>query len=405
MALLQFQYEAKNRREEIVQGSVEAISEESARETLQERGLTVLSLVGEERSLLKMDVGGWFNRPNNKDIVIFTRQLATIIAADVPLIEGLNTIARQSEKPVFARIVMDLAEAIRGGNSLSGAVVKYPKLFTDFYVSLVRSGEVSGRMEETLLYLADYLERNQNMNSKVRGALAYPGFVLFALVTVMIIMVTSVLPKMLGFITEAGVADIPLITRMLIALTNFVNSYIWLILAVIVFTAWFVRQYVGTVDGKRRLDYVKISFPRLGVVARNVYIARIAETLSTLIKSGVPILEGLKITSEIANHSLYREILIEAQQNVQNGGTVSEIFFKYPKEIPRLVASMLTIGEKTGKTDFMLENIFKFYNAEAERDIQNLSQLIEPILILLLGMGVALLVSAIMLPMFSLVNI
>ena len=405
MALLQFQYEAKNRREEIVSGSVEAISEESALETLQERGLTVLSLVGEERGLLKMDVGGWFNRPNNKDVVVFTRQLATVIAADVPLIEGLNTIARQSEKPVFTKIVMDLAEAIRGGNSLSGAVAKYPKLFTDFYVSLVRSGEISGRMEETLLYLADYLERNQNMNSKVKGALAYPGFILFALVTVMIIMVTSVLPKMLGFITEAGVADIPLITRILIALTDFVNRYLWVILAVMVFGIWFVRQYARTLDGKKRLDYIKISFPRLGVVARNVYIARIAETLSTLIKSGVPILEGLKITSEIANHSLYREILIEAQQNVQNGGTISEVLFKYPKEIPRLVASMLTIGEKTGKTDFMLENIFKFYNAEAERDIQNLSQLIEPILILLLGLGVALLVSAIMLPMFSLVNI
>src|SRR3989344_2531349 len=405
MALLQFQYEAKNRREEIVSGSVEAISEESALETLQERGLTVLSLVGEERGLLKMDVGGWFNRPNNKDVVVFTRQLATVIAADVPLIEGLNTIARQSEKPVFTKIVMDLAEAIRGGNSLSGAVAKYPKLFTNFYVSLVRSGEVSGRMEETLLYLADYLERNQNMNSKVKGALAYPGFILFALVTVMIIMVTSVLPKMLGFITEAGVADIPLITRILIALIDFVNRYLWVILAVMVFGIWFVRQYVRTLDGKKRLDYIKISFPRLGVVARNVYISRIAETLSTLIKSGVPILEGVKINSQNANNSLYREILIEAQQNVQNGGTISEVLFKYPKEIPRLVASMLTIGEKTGKTDFMLENIFKFYNAEAERDIQNLSQLIEPILILLLGLGVALLVSAIMLPMFSLVNI
>ena len=300
---------------------------------------------------------------------------------------------------------MDLAEAIRGGNSLSGAVAKYPKLFTNFYVSLVRSGEVSGRMEETLLYLADYLERNQSMNSKVRGALAYPGFILFALVTVLIIMVTSVLPMMLGFITEAGVADSPLITRILIALIDFVNRYLWVILAVMVFGIWFVRQYVRTLDGKKRLDYIKISFPRLGVVARNVYVARIAETLSTLIKSGVPILEGLKITSEIANHSLYREILLEAQQNVQNGGTISEVLFKYPKAVPRLVASMLTIGEKTGKTDFMLENIFKFYNAEAERDIQNLSQLIEPILILLLGLGVALLVSAIMLPMFSLVNI
>src|SRR3989344_2623370 len=268
MALLEFNYEAKNRLAELVQGKIEATSEAEAVDTLHERGLTVLSLTSTETGVLQADLGRFLARPNNKDIVVFTRQLATIIAADVPLIDGLNTIARQSEKPVFTKIVMDLAEAIRGGNSLSGAVAKYPKLFTNFYVSLVRSGEVSGRMEETLLYLADYLERNQNMNSKVKGALAYPGFILFAFVTVMIIMVTSVLPKMLGFITEAGVADIPLITRILIALTDFVNRYLWVILAVMVFGIWFVRQYARTLDGKKRLDYIKISFPRLGVVER-----------------------------------------------------------------------------------------------------------------------------------------
>src|SRR3989338_5393545 len=404
MALLEFNYEAKNRLAELVQGKIEATSEAEAVDTLHERGLTVLSLTSTETWVLQADLGRFLARPNNKDIVVFTRQLATIIAADVPLIDGLETIARQTEKPTFARVVGNLADEIRGGSSLSGALIKQAQLFSNFYISLVKSGEVSGRMEQTLLYLADYLERSQGINSKIRGAMTYPGFILVALVGITLLMMRFVLPQMLSFITEAGIEDIPLVTRIMKAMTDAVNNNMIVILGILAFLVWFVWQYKRTTGGQQRWDRIKIDFPRLGVISRNIYVARMAETLSTLIKSGVSILEGIHITAEIVNNSIYRDILLKAEKNVQNGGSISEIFYQYP-EIPKLVASMVSIGEKTGKTDFMLENIFKFYNAEAERDIQNLSHLIEPIMILILGAGVAILVSAIMLPMFSLVNI
>lgn len=398
-----FLYEAKDRSGQLSKGEVDALNEEEAVDALQGKGLVILSLTPAQEALLKSDVSSFLSKPNRKDIVVFTRQLSTIIAADIPLIEGLETIASQSEKASFAKIVREMADSIRGGSSLSQSAAKNPQLFGDFYVSLIKAGEVSGRLEETLLYLADYLERSQNLNSKIKGAMSYPLFIISALGIVGTLMMTTVLPKLLGILKDSGVTDVPLITRVLISLTTFTTHYIKFILLVVIFLIWFVRQYSRTEIGRYQWDRLKISFPRLGVISRNIYVARIAETLATLIKSGVPILESLKITSEISGNVIFRDILMEARENVRNGGSISAVLVKY-KEVPRLVSAMMAIGEKTGKTDFMLQNIFHFYNSEADRDIQNLSILIEPMLLLLLGLGAGILVAGILLPIFSLVG-
>lgn len=402
---MQYNYKAKDKDGRLIHGLVEAYSEDLAIETLQSKGLVILELTPLQKSILGTDVLAFLNRPNNRDVVVFTRQLATIIAADIPLLEGLQTIAGQTEKQTFAVMVAEITESIRGGSSLSKSLTAYSRLFSSFYISMVRSGEISGRLEGALVYLADYLEKSQGLNAKIRGALAYPLFILVALTVVTTVMMTTVLPKLLDIIKESGVApeDIPFITKLLIAATSFVNDYIILIAILLVTGAIFLVRYVKTEKGQYRADRLKIDFPRLGIIARNIYVARIAETLATLVKSGVPILESLQITSNIAGNLIYRDILLEAHESVKNGGSISEVLSRH-KEFPRLVSSMLSIGEKTGKTDFMLENIFKFYNFEAERDIQNLSQLIEPILILILGAGVGLLVAGILLPIFSLVG-
>ncbi|MDP3731114.1 MAG: type II secretion system F family protein [bacterium] len=399
----QFLYEARDRDGKFSKGSVDAYSEEQAVTALQERGLTILMLASAREDFLKADISVYFSKPNRKDVVVFTRQLSTIIGADIPLIEGLETIAIQSEKPAFAKVVREMTDSIRGGSSLSASVAKTPKLFGDFYVSLVKSGEVSGRLEQTLLYLADYLERSQNLNAKIRGAMTYPLFIVSALGIVGTLMMTTVLPKLLGILTESGVEDIPFVTRALIFVTNFVTNYIFFILVLLGFLFWFFSRYLKTESGRYQWDRLKISFPKIGQITRNIYLARISETLSTLIKSGVPILEAIKITSEIAGNYIFRDILMEARENVRNGGSISAVLMKY-QEVPRLVSAMLAIGEKTGKTDFMLDNIYKFYGTEADRDIQNLSTLIEPVLLLLLGLGAGILVAGILLPIFSLVG-
>lgn len=388
---------------ELVEGKIDAPSEDQAVSVLHQKNLVVLSLEEIRRGVFVEDLNLALSRPSKKDVVIFTRQMATLVDADVPLIEGLHTMIRQIEKESFRRIITAVAASIEGGASLSVALSEHSKVFGKFYVSLVRAGEVAGKLQATLTYLADYLERSSNLDSKIRGALAYPAFVLFALIVVTIIMVTTVLPQLLSIIKDAGVQDLPFVTKILIAVTNFVNQYILFILLVVIGAGIGLFYYVKTPNGRSNFDNFKIQVPQFGKVVRNFYLARIAETLSTLIKSGVPILEGLTITSDVVGNVIYKDIILEARDNIQGGGTVSEVFERY-KEFPPLVTSMLAIGEKTGRTDFMLENIFKFYKAESENEIQNLSTLIEPVLILLLGLGVGVLVAAVLLPIYSLVG-
>lgn len=387
----------------MIEGKIEAPSEDQAVILLHQKSLVVLSLEPAQKGLLGRDLLSALSRPSKKDVIIFTRQMAALVDADVPLVEGLHTLARQVEKASFKKVVLSVISSVEGGASLSVALGEHGKIFGRFYISLVRTGEVAGKLQNTLSYLADYLERSASLNSKIKGALAYPVFILFAMVVVVIILMTTVLPQLLSIIKDAGVTDLPLTTKILITTTNFVNRFIIPIVIAIVGLVFGFFYSLKTPKGREKFDSFKVKIPQFGKVVKGFYLARIAETLSTLIKAGVPILEGVDITSDVVGNVIYRKILLEARENVQGGGTISEVLERY-EEFPPLFSSMLSIGEKTGRTDFMLENIFKFYKAEADNSVQNLSQLIEPVLILVLGIGVAGLVSAVLLPIYSLVG-
>ena len=383
---------------------MDAPDENAAVDILHNKRYVVLSLTPLKKNIFRADINLVLSKPGTKDIVIFTRQLSTLVDADMPLAEGLRTLAKQAEKPVFRKIITEVSEDVEAGSSLSGALSKHPKLFSIFFVRLVQSGEVTGKLHESLLYLANYLERSQSINSKIRGALAYPTFVVFALIVVTLIMVVYVLPQLLTIFEEAGVENLPLTTRILVWVTNFINAYLYyLIIGMLVFVylGW---AYIKTAGGRKWLANVKINFPSLGMVIRNLYLARIAESLSTLIKAGIPILDGIKITSDLVGNENYKKIMLSAEENVRGGGTISEILDKY-EEMPPLFTSMVAIGEKTGKLDFILEHLSKFYKSESDTAIDSMSQLIEPILVLVLGFAVALLVSSILLPIYNLVGV
>lgn len=386
----------------MIDGKILAPNEDQAVLTLHKKNLIILSLESTKKDLFSFDLMSFLNRVSKKDLVIFTRQLATLVEADVPLVEGLHTLSMQIEKETFKKVVSTIVGSIEGGASLSVALAEH-KIFSPFYISLVRSGEVSGKLQTTLLYLADYLERSSALTSKIRGALSYPAFVVFAMIVVSGIMMTTVLPQLLSIIKDSGAKDLPFSTKILIVVTGFVNNYIIIILILLVGIVAGSVHYFRTEQGRKRLDMFMISMPRFGSIIRNFYIARLTESLSTLIKAGVPILEGLSISGEIVGNSVYKDIIEEAMVNVRGGGTISEVFAKF-KEFPPLVSSMLAVGEKTGRTDYMLDNIHKFYKTETENSIQNLTQLIEPVLILFLGLVVGLLVAAILLPIYSLVG-
>lgn len=401
--MAEFNYQAKTREGYVVEGVVDAPSQNLAVDILHGKGYVILSLKAFQRGLVGYNIGDWFSRPKNKDLVVFTRQLSTLIDADMPLSEGLRTLARQVEKPAFRNIISDIAESVEGGSLLSAAIAQYPNLFSQFYVKLVQSGEVSGKLHESLLYLADYVERSQDLNSQLKSALTYPAFIVCSLGAVTILMVTYVLPELLKIFKDAGMTDLPLTTRILISTTDFVNKYralLFLSLGSIIFLTTF---YLRTLDGKIKFDYIKIKIPGIGVIIRNLYLARIAESLSTLMKSGIPILDSLRITADLVGNHVYRDIVLDAENNVKSGGSISSALIKY-KEIPALFSSMIAIGERTGKMDFILDHVSRFYKSESENSIRGISQIIEPALILLLGFGVAVLVSSILLPIYNVVG-
>ncbi len=399
-----FSYKIKTQNGEILEGKIGALDENAAVDILQGKGYLILSIKQLESDIFSIDLNKYFQKPTNKDIVIFTRQLSTLIDADMPIAEGLRTLARQFEKPTLRKIISEISDAVEGGSALSNALAAHPKLFSSFYIKLVQSGEVSGKLHEALNYLADHLERSQEINSKIRGALTYPAFVVFALIVVAGIMVVYVLPQLLGIFKDVGLESLPITTRMLIWVTTFVNNYIYYLFTLIFGSLFLGWRYVKTSEGKAVFDNIKINMPALGTVVRNLYLARISESLSTLIKSGIPILDVIHITSDLVGNVNYQKILLDAEESVRGGGSMSDVFGRY-KEIPPLMSSMVAIGEKTGKLDFMLEHVSKFYKSESDSTIDNIATLIEPILVLVLGIAVAALVSAILLPIYNLVNV
>lgn len=401
---MEFSYKVKTQAGEITQGNIGALDENMAVDILHSKGYIIVSLTPLNKGFFQSDLNQIFSKPSTKDVVMFTRQLSTLVDADMPIVEGLMALARQVEKPTFKKIITEVSESVEAGSLLSSALSKYPKLFSSFYIKLVQSGEVTGKLHDSLLYLAGYLERSQSINSKIHGALAYPAFVIFAMVVVATIMALYVLPQLLTIFKDIGVKDLPLTTRILIWVTDFVNEniyYLIIMTLVLIYTGWL---YIRTPSGKAWLDNLKINIPTLGAVIKSLYLARIAESLSTLIKAGISILDALRITSELVGNENYRKIMLATEDSVRSGGSISEILDKY-EEMPPLFTSMTAIGEKTGKLDFMLDHLSKFYRSESDNTIDNISQLIEPILILILGFGVAILVASILLPIYSLVGV
>lgn len=401
--MAEFGYQAKTREGHIVQGIVDSPSQNIAVDILHNKGYVILSLEPLQQGILDFDIGGVLSRPNSRDLAIFTRQLSTLIDADMPLSEGLRTLSRQVEKVSFKRVITEVAESVEGGSLLSAALAQYPNLFSQFYLKLVQSGEISGKLHDSLLYLADYVERSRSINSKIRGALAYPAFIVFTLFAVGTLMVVYVLPQLLAIFEEVGDIELPFTTRALIWITHFVNSNFIMLGLGFGFLTFLFIYFIKTPDGRDWLDNIKIKIPSLGAIVRNLYLARIAESLSTLMKAGIPIIDSLRITSDLVGNTLYKNIILDAEESVKTGGSISVALSKY-KEIPPLFSSMISIGERTGKMDFILDHLSKFYKNESETSIQTISQIVEPFLILILGVAVAGLISSILLPIYNIVG-
>ncbi|MBI2587958.1 type II secretion system F family protein, partial [Candidatus Azambacteria bacterium] len=325
---------------------------------------------------------------------------STLFGADVPLLLALQALRREQSHPRLRDALEEIASDVDGGMSFSKALTKHPDVFSPFFVNLVRSGEVSGKLQEVLSYLADYLEREYEITSKARGALIYPAFVLTGFLIVAIVMVVYVIPQLEGVLTETG-QEFPLVTRVLLASSRFFRAFWWLLGILAAGGGYGLFRYLKTPTGRALWDRLKLRLPVLGPIARELYMARFAESLATLIVGGLPITEALGVSADVVGNEVYRGIIREAVTEVRRGETISSVLRRSP-EVPAMVAEMVAIGEQSGRIDAILRKIAAFYQRDVDRALSNLVALIEPVLIVGLGIGVGLLVAAVLLPIYNL---
>lgn len=400
---MKFEYRARTESGKVRRGTVEARSQEAALSLLQELGLYVTDLKSAKAKPFYTKELKFLSRASPKDLVMFSRQLSIMFKSKVSLLEALRTLARQTDKADFKDKILKLAKKVEGGTSLSQALSMYPDLFDTFYINIVRAGEASGKLSESLSYLADHLERKYNLRSRIRGAMIYPALVIVMIVVVLAIMGLYVVPQMTKIMEQTG-GELPTVTKFIIGGINFLKSWGWIIIAGLIGVAVLAYRYVKTKTGKKKFDRILLRLPLLGSLFKRLYLSRTAENLSTLISGGLPVVKALKITGDVVGNSKYRQAIDTTSEEVKKGRRISMVLKKYPEIFPPIFTTMVLVGEKTGTIDSTLMDISEFYREELNRSIERLLKILEPALILGLGAIVAGLVASILLPLYQTVS-
>ncbi len=381
-------------------GSIDALSRDSAIAALQQRSLIISSIEStEKKSLLEMDIP-FFNRVANKDIVMLSRQIATLFEAQVSALRVFRLLAAEVDSKPLAQALTAVADDLQGGSSISKALAKHPRIFSTFYVNMVRAGEESGKLSETFGYLADYLDRSYEVMSKAGNALIYPIFVVFVFFAVMTLMLTLVIPKISAVLIQGG-AKVPVYTRIIIDFSNFLTSYGIFILIGLIALGFYIWRLSKTSSGKLYLDSFRLTVPYVGDLYQKLYLSRIADNFSTMLISGVSVLEALDITASVVGNAVYQEILEDVASQVKGGSSISAALSRHP-EIPGIMSAMVRVGEETGELGKILTTLAKFYSREVVNAVDTLVGLIEPAMIVFLGLGVGILVAAVLLPIYNL---
>jgi type IV pilus assembly protein PilC len=394
-----FKYKALSSTGEASQGDLDAINVDLAIAQLQKRGLIITDIRAPEENKLKATAFSIFNRVSNKEVVILSRQMATLFQAQVSALRIFRLIGAQTENAELQKQLTEVADLIQGGSLISAALSRYPDTFSDFYVNMVRAGEESGKLDETFNYLADYLDRTYEVTSKAKNALIYPAFVIATFIGVMILMLTVIIPKIALMLTQSGQA-IPIYTRIVLGISSiFVNYGIFLAVGVVL-AAFGVWKYGQTEEGSMNLDRLRLDTPYIGDLYRKLYLARIADNLNTMIVSGIPILRALEITSAVVDNKVYRAILDRTLLEVKGGASLSASLGQY-SEIPGIMVQMMKVGEETGELGSILKTLAKFYEREVSTSVDTLVGLIEPVMIVTLGIGVGILLAAVLMPIYN----
>jgi len=400
---MKFVYRAKDKTGSLKTGIIEARSAGSAVRTLQSYGLIVLDVVPLKKSSFLDTLFGSRLRVTKKDLAIFLRQFATLLSSQVPLGEALKTLALQAPTPAVKDLVFELVSDIDAGLPLSKAIEKRADVFGEFYSQMIRSGEISGRLEETLNYLADYAEHENDLTNKAKAAATYPIFLLITFIIVASVITISLAPQMADIFEEFGTQP-PLMTKILIVVGNFLSHYGLLLIVVGAGLVWLLTNYFRSREGQTVLSVYLLKLPILGKIYKKIYIARFCETGGTLIKGGIPTVVAFKVAGGATGNYVYYQIGEKIAESLKAGESLSNTLRKYYEYFPPLVSQMVAIGEDTGRLDEILKKVAQYYQKEVDKSFASLLDLIQPVLVVIIGLFVGLLVAAVLLPIYQLVQ-
>ncbi len=381
------------------EGEIDAPSKDVAISSLQRRGLIILFIkeIGEKKSIFEMS---FFDRVRMKDVVILSRQIATLFEAQVSALKAFSLLSSNSENKLLGKKLVEVGDDLQAGVSISGALAKHPDVFSDFYINMVKAGEETGKLNQTFLHLAEYLDRQYALTSKTRNALIYPVFVIVTFFAVMTLMFVVVIPKLGEIIKESG-QDLPIYTKIVIGFSDFFVHYgFFVLIAVVLFGVWIWRLSL-TETGKVYIDRTRLSVPVIGKLFKRLYLSRIADNMDTMLSSGIPIIRAIDITSDVVNSRVYKNILKDVAEDVKSGLTLSASFEKYPDQLPGIMVQMVKVGEETGSLGQILKTLADFYKREVDDAVDTLVGLIEPVMIVVLGLGVGILLVSVLMPIYN----
>jgi type IV pilus assembly protein PilC len=395
-----FNYEVVDQSGKPSSGSIDAINIDVAISSLQRRELTISSIKpeGEELNIFKREIN-LFETVSNKDVVILSRQIATLFEAQVSALKVFRLLSTESVNPLLGKKLAVVADDLQGGSTISNALAKHPKVFQPFYIGMIRAGEESGQLDKTFTFLADYLDRTYEVGMKARNALIYPAFVISTFFIVMILMLTMVIPRLSVILLESG-QEIPLYTKVVIAMSDLLVNYGILVLILFVIGAFFFWRFLKTEKGKVSLAEMQLAVPYVGDLYRKLYLSRVADNLSTMLSSGIQMVRAVEITASVVGNPLYEELLNDVADKVKGGTQLSEAL-KVHEEFPGILVQMIKVGEETGELGSILETLAKFYRREVSGAVDTLVGLIEPLMIVLLGLGVGFLLASVLIPIYD----
>lgn len=396
-----FVYKAKDQKGKTVSGIVEAGEEKQARSILRDRGLICFSLNLVRQDIIKEVFQRIFRRITLSDIATFTRQLSTMITAGLTINDAL-TILRGQSSSALALVVDDVLRAVEGGSSLADALSKHPKVFGRVYVALVRAGETAGVLDEVLARLAENLEKQREFQGKVKGAMIYPVIIIIGMVLVAGIMMVFVIPKLLSLYEEFQ-AKLPTPTKILISISNFMVKFWWMMLVGAIAGFYALRAFGKTPFGRRKIDTLVLSLPILGNLQKQIIMTEMTRTLGLLVAAGISIIDALNIVAEGVGNSIFEEELKEAAKQVEKGLPLTGALSAY-EEFPPIVPQMISVGEETGKLDEVLTKLSRYFESESEQMVKGLTTAIEPLIMIVLGLGVGFLIIAVILPIYNLTS-